>query len=81
MADARRALQDPGALQLDVLGTEVVEETAPLAEEHTGMRWTRFSSRTPAASASCSATTPWTSTWLSLGTSLARVIAVLTTAT
>ena len=27
-------LEDPGALQLDVLGSEVVEETAPLAEEH-----------------------------------------------
>ena len=26
--------EDPGALQLDVLGTEVVEETAALAEEH-----------------------------------------------
>ena len=25
-------LEDPGALELDVLGTEVVEETAPLAE-------------------------------------------------
>jgi hypothetical protein len=28
------ALEDPGALQLDVLGREVVEETTPLAEEH-----------------------------------------------
>src|SRR5207247_5766842 len=27
-------LEDPGALELDVLGSEVVEETAPLAEEH-----------------------------------------------
>jgi hypothetical protein len=25
-------LEDPDALQLDVLGTEVLEETAPLAE-------------------------------------------------
>jgi hypothetical protein len=29
-------LEDPGALELDVLGSEVVEETAPLAEEHRG---------------------------------------------
>ncbi len=28
------ASRDPGALELDVLETEVVEETAPLAEEH-----------------------------------------------
>jgi hypothetical protein len=28
------ALEDPGALELDVLGAEVVEEAAPLAEEH-----------------------------------------------
>jgi hypothetical protein len=27
-------LERPGALELDVLGTEVVEETAALAEEH-----------------------------------------------
>ena len=27
-------LEDPGALELDVLGTEVVEETAALADEH-----------------------------------------------
>jgi response regulator RpfG family c-di-GMP phosphodiesterase len=27
-------LEDPGALELDVLGTEVVEKTAPLPEEH-----------------------------------------------
>jgi hypothetical protein len=34
VGDAALALEDSGALQLDVLGTEVVEETAPLAEEH-----------------------------------------------
>jgi hypothetical protein len=28
------ALEDAGALQLDLLAIEVVEETAPLAEEH-----------------------------------------------
>ena len=28
------ALEDPGALELDVLGAEVVEEAAPLAQEH-----------------------------------------------
>ena len=27
-------LEDPGELQLDLLGGEIVEETAPLAEEH-----------------------------------------------
>ena len=27
------SLEEPGALELDVLGTEVVEETAPLAED------------------------------------------------
>src|SRR5215207_2917098 len=34
VSDTALPLEDPGALQLDVLGTEVVEETAPLAEEH-----------------------------------------------
>ena len=34
VGDAALPLEDPGALQLDVLGIEVVEETAPLAEEH-----------------------------------------------
>jgi hypothetical protein len=28
------ALEDPGAFKLDVLGPEVVEKAAPLAEEH-----------------------------------------------
>ena len=28
------ALEDPGALQLDLLGIEVVEETAALPEQH-----------------------------------------------
>ena len=28
------SLEDAGALELDVLGIEVVEEAAPLAEEH-----------------------------------------------
>ena len=34
MGDSVLPLEDPGALQLDVLGSEVVEEAAPLAEEH-----------------------------------------------
>jgi hypothetical protein len=34
VGDTGLPLEDPGALQLDVLGTEVVEEAAPLAEEH-----------------------------------------------
>ncbi len=34
MGDAALSLEDPGALQLDVLGSEAVEQAAPLAEEH-----------------------------------------------
>ena len=34
MGDAALALEDPRALELDVLGAEVVEEAAALAEEH-----------------------------------------------
>jgi len=34
VGDTVLPLEDPGALQLDVLGSEVVEEAAPLAEEH-----------------------------------------------
>ena len=34
VGDTALPLEDPGALQLDVLGSEVVEEAAPLAEEH-----------------------------------------------
>jgi hypothetical protein len=73
-------LEDPGALELDVLGTEVGEETAPLARS-TGMRWISSSSRTPAASASCAVAAPWTSTFLSPAARLASDIAVLTSFT
>jgi hypothetical protein len=34
VGDTALSLADPGALQLDVLGSEAVEQTAPLAEEH-----------------------------------------------
>ena len=34
VGDTVLPLEDPGELQLDVLGSEVVEEAAPLAEEH-----------------------------------------------
>jgi hypothetical protein len=34
VGDAALALDDPGALQLGVPGIPLVEETAPLAEEH-----------------------------------------------
>jgi hypothetical protein len=34
VGDPALAIEDPSALQLDVLRIEVVEETAPLAEEH-----------------------------------------------
>jgi hypothetical protein len=34
VGDTVLPLEDPSALQLDVLGSEVVEEAAPLAEEH-----------------------------------------------
>jgi hypothetical protein len=34
VGDTGLPLEDPGALQLDVLGTALVEETASLAEEH-----------------------------------------------
>jgi hypothetical protein len=34
VGDTVLPLEDPGALQLDVLGSEVVEEAAPSAEEH-----------------------------------------------
>jgi hypothetical protein len=33
VGDTGLPFEDPGALQLDVLGTEMVEETAPLAQE------------------------------------------------
>ena len=32
--DAALSLEDPGALQLDLLGGEALEQTAPLAEQH-----------------------------------------------
>jgi hypothetical protein len=41
------ALEDPGALSLDLLGTEVVEQTAPWPKS-TGTRWISSSSRRPA---------------------------------
>src|SRR5215218_7302158 len=34
VGDAALPLEDPGALQLDLLGSEALEQTAPLAEEH-----------------------------------------------
>jgi hypothetical protein len=34
MGDTVLALEDPGALQLDLLGSEAFEQTASLAEEH-----------------------------------------------
>src|SRR5215203_1614601 len=34
VGDAVLPLEDPGALQLDLLGSEALEQTAPLAEEH-----------------------------------------------
>ena len=34
MGDAALPLEDPGALQLDLLGSEALEQSAPLAEEH-----------------------------------------------
>ena len=80
VGDAGLPVEDPGALQLDVLGTEVVKETAPLAEEHR-MRWISSSSRTPAASPSCAVPAPWTSTFLSPAARLASNIAVLTSFT
>jgi hypothetical protein len=36
VGDTVLPLEDPGALQLDVLGAALVEETAPLTEEHRG---------------------------------------------
>src|SRR5262245_7551918 len=32
--DSSLSLEDPGALELDLLGSEALEQTAPLAEEH-----------------------------------------------
>ena len=34
VGDTALSLEDPGALQLDVLGSEALEQTAPFAEEH-----------------------------------------------
>jgi hypothetical protein len=34
VGDTVLPLEDPGALQLDLLGSETLEQTAPLAEEH-----------------------------------------------
>src|SRR5919109_1861101 len=34
VGDTALALEDPGALELDLLGSEALEQTAPLAEEH-----------------------------------------------
>lgn len=64
----------PGALQLDVLGTALVEETAPLAEEHRDEMDLELV-EDAAASASCAIPTPWTSTFLSPAARLASVIA------
>lgn len=46
VGDTGLPLEDPGALELDVLGTEVVEETAPLAEEHRGEMSRTYASTT-----------------------------------
>ena len=77
VGDTGLPLEDPGALQLEVLGTEVVEEPAPLAEEHRDEMDLELV-ETPAASASCAVPAPWTSTSLSPAACLAPVIAVLT---
>jgi hypothetical protein len=63
VGDTDIALENPGALELDVLGTEALEETPPLTEEHRDqvdldLVWISISSRTPAASASCAALPP-----------------------
>jgi hypothetical protein len=34
VGDTALAPEDPGGLQLDLLGSEALEQTAPLAEEH-----------------------------------------------
>jgi hypothetical protein len=34
VGNAALSREDPGALQLDLLGSEALEQTAPLAEEH-----------------------------------------------
>src|SRR5918996_2184449 len=34
VGDTALPLEDPGALQLDLLGSKALEQTAPLAEEH-----------------------------------------------
>ena len=80
MGDACVSLEDPSALQLDLLGSKAFEQASALAEEHRND--VEFdSSRTPAASANCAVPAPWTSTFLSPAASLARVIAVLTSFT
>jgi hypothetical protein len=78
--DTVLALEDAGALQLDLLGSEALEQQAALAEEdgddvelelvqHAAARASRV---TPA---------PWTSTFLSPAASFALAIAVVTSST
>jgi hypothetical protein len=73
-------LDDPGALECDALGSEVVVETATLAEEP-GTRWISSSLRRPAASAKLRGCGAVDQHVLVARARLASVIAVLTSLT
>jgi len=74
------ALEHAGVLELDVLWSEIVEEPAPLAEEH-GNEMDLELVQQAAASASCAVAAPWTSTFRSPAARLASVIAMVTSLT
>lgn len=73
-------LEDPGALQLDLLGSEALEQTAPLAEEHRDDVEFELVEDAGGKCEPC-VPAPWTRTFLSPAPSLARVIAVVTSST
>ena len=70
MGDTALPFEDPGALQLDELGTEALEQTAPLAEQH---RDDVELDLVEDAGGECElrGSPPWTSTFFSLAAPLA----------
>jgi len=70
VSDTVLPLEDPGALQLDLLGSEALGQTAPLAEEH---RDDMELDLVEDAGRKCElrGPAPWTTTFLSPAASLA----------
>jgi hypothetical protein len=80
VGDAVLALEGSGALEFDVPGREVVEEPAPLAEEHRDEVNLELI-EDAAARASCAVPAPWTSTSWSPAASFACVMTAVTSST